>query len=537
MVARTTKAPLLWRGAHRVTEGKLVPDWHVSRDGTTTHRVALLRTMSTHSTSSRHALDSDYVRDQLVPRTVDVNGKTYHPAGEYVLYWMQSTHRLEENWALRAAIRTANRVNLPLVIHQGLDPTYPHASDRHHTFILQGARDTARDAAQRGLHYQFVLRRRRDDDRRVVDRLAARAYVVFTDLFPTAGIRERVARLGDRVTCRVLAIDSVCTVPSGTFTKAEFAARTIRPKLAKLIDHAIEPVTEGEPQVAVSDALRASLRDTIAAGGGLVPLPVATMSDDDIAREVAACEIDHTVPAVSLTGGSLAAEARWTHVLQDVLPRYDERRNEASDGDGTSRLSPYLHYGQLPSARLVREARAAGLSATSLDAFVQQVTTWRELAFNWCVRTPNFDRLEALPDWVQRTMAEHANDPRPHRYDLDELEAGTTGDRLWNASQHELVTQGVIHNYPRMLWGKTVLLWTESYEQARTWLFHLNDKYALDGRDPNSVGGIMWCLGLWDRPWGNKPIWGGIRPMVTSRAKLKFDVEGYVARVRGSRLL
>jgi deoxyribodipyrimidine photo-lyase len=488
-----------------------------------------------------HPLDADFVRDQLVPRTVDINGKAYHPAGEYVLYWMQSTHRLEENWGLRAAVRTANRLNLPLVVHQGLDPTYPHAADRHHTFILQGARDTARDAAARGLHYQFVLRRRRDDDRRVLDRLAARAYVVITDLFPTAGIRERVARFGDRVHCRVLAVDSVCTVPSGLFEKAEFAARTIRPKIARLIDHAIEPVTDDVPRVAVSDTLARSLRETVAEGGGLTALPLASMTDAEIALAVASCEIDHTVPAVSLAGGGRAADARWRAFLSSGLPGYAERRNEASEADGTTRLSPYLHYGQIPSARLVREARACagtnGVSTEDVDALVQQITTWRELSYNWCVRTPHFDALSALPDWIQRTMAEHAHDPRPQRYDLETLESATTGDRLWNASQHELVTQGIIHNYPRMLWGKTILLWTESYEQARTWMFHLNDKYALDGRDPNSVGGIMWCLGLWDRPWGNKPVWGGIRPMVTHRAKLKFDVEGYVSRVRGTRLL
>jgi deoxyribodipyrimidine photo-lyase len=484
-----------------------------------------------------HALEADYVRDQLVPRTVDVNGKAYRPDGAYVLYWMQSTHRLDENWGLRAAIRTANRLNLPVVIHQGLDPTYPHASDRHHTFILQGARDTARAAAARGLHYQFVLRRRRDDDRRVVDRLAARAYVVITDLYPTAGIRERVARFAERCDCRVLAIDSVCTVPSGLFAKAEFAARTIRPKLAKLIDHAIEPVDEGAPRVAVSETLRASLRQIIADGGGLAPLPLADMSDADIAREVAACEIDHTVPAVPLTGGSVAATARWQQFLTRHLAGYDEQRNEAGNGDGTSRLSPYLHVGHLPSAQLVRDARASGARAADIEAFVQQVTTWRELAFNWCVRTPHFDALTALPDWVQRTMADHLHDPRPVLYDLATLESARTGDRLWNAAQHELVQEGIIHNYPRMLWGKTILLWTESYEQARTWMFHLNDKYALDGRDPNSVGGIMWCLGLWDRPWGNKPVWGGIRPMVTHRARMKFDVEAYIGRVTGARLL
>jgi deoxyribodipyrimidine photo-lyase len=475
-----------------------------------------------------HPLASDYVRDQLVPRTVDLNGKAYHPDGEYVLYWMQSTHRLEENWALRAAIRTADRINRPLVIHQGLDPTYPHAADRHHTFILQGARETARRAERMGLHYHFVLRRRRDDDRRVVDRLAARAYVVFTDLFPTAGVAERSARFAARAGCRVLAVDGSCTVPSGLFPKAEWAARTIRPKLAKLLDHAIEPVADVTPRVPVSESLRASLRETLQCE----PLPVATMSDAEIAAEVARCEIDHAVGAVAgRTGGAAAAEARLARFVAGALPRYAEHRNEAGDPEGTSGLSPYLHYGHIAAAAVVRAARASGAPADSVDAFVQQVTTWRELSFNWCVRTPGFDTLAALPDWVQRTMAEHAGDPRPAPYDLDTLEAGATDDALWNAAQRELVTTGIIHNYPRMLWGKTMLLWTRDYEQARAWLFHLNDRWALDGRDPNSVGGIMWCLGLWDRPWGNKPVWGGIRPMATARAKLKFDVDAYVRRV------
>jgi len=491
-----------------------------------TRLLTLIATSLTHiPPCAVHLLDSDYVRDQLVPRTVDLNGKRYHADGEYVLYWMQSTHRLEENWALRAAIRTANRIDRPLIVHQGLDPTYLHASDRHHTFILQGARDTAQRAAALGLHYHFVLRASRDDDRRVVDRLAARAYVVFTDLFPTAGVHERSLRFADRASCRVLAIDSVCTVPSGVFTKAEWAARTIRPKIAKLLDHAIEEVEDGLPVVPVSDALRASVLTTIQ-----VPvLPIADMTDDDIASAIAACSIDHSVPAVAMRGGTSAAEVQLGGFVNRALQAYATRRNEASDETGTSSLSPYLHYGQIASARIVREARASGATGDNLDAFVQQATTWRELSYNWCVRTPGFDQLASLPDWIQRTMAEHEADDRAELYELPTLEAGETHDELWNAAQRQLVRTGLIHNYPRMLWGKTMLLWTRDYEQARSWLFHLNDKWALDGRDANSVGGIMWCLGLWDRPWGNKPIWGGIRPMVTSRAKLKFDVKKYVS--------
>ena len=472
-----------------------------------------------------HPLDSDFVRDQLVARTLDLNGKRYRSEGEYVLYWMQSTHRLDDNWALRAAIRTADRLNLPVVIHQGLDPTYAHASDRHHTFILQGARDTAREAERLGLYYQFVLRARRDDDRRVVDRLGSRAYLVFTDLFPTAGIRERSQRFAERCDCRVLAVDSVCTVPSGTFTTPEYAARTIRPKIAALLSNAIEPVIDHAPRVSVSDTLRASLRDTTRVS----VCDVATMSDQVIAELVRSCEIDHRVGVVAMQGGSRAAQVRWHSFLANDLAQYAERRGEAGDTTGTSGLSSYLHYGQISAARVVREARASEIPAASLDPFIQQITTWRELSYNWCVRTPAFDALSSLPAWIQRTMAEHVNDPRPVLYDLETLERAATGDELWNAAQRQLVHTGLIHNYPRMLWAKTVLLWTKDYEQARTWLFHLNDKYAIDGRDANSVGGIMWCLGLWDRPWGNKPIWGGIRPMVTSRAKFKFDVARYIS--------
>jgi deoxyribodipyrimidine photo-lyase len=481
-----------------------------------------------------HAIDSDFVRDQLVARTTDVNGRRTRPEGAYVLYWMQSTQRLHENWALRAAIRAADKVGKPLLVHQGLDPTYPHASDRHHHHILHAARDTAAAARTLGVPYQFVLRRRRDDDRRVLDRLAARAYCVVTDRFPTAGVDARTWRLGERVACRVLAVDGSCIVPSGLFPKAEWAARTIRPKLAKLRDPSLEPVEERAPRAPWTRALQALVDDTRAAE----PLPLDAWADDTtageaaaadaIAREIARSEIDHGVPPVhTFTPGARAAAARLDTFVRERLPEYTARRNEAAD-DHTSHLSPDLHYGHIAAAEVVRAALASDAPRADVDAFVDQVLTWRELAYNWCVRTPGFDRLDALPDWIRRTMAAHAGDPREETYTRDELDAAATDDALWNAAQRQLVRSGVIHNYARMLWGKQVVRWAPTYEDARAWLFHLNDRYALDGRDPNSVGGIMWCLGLWDRSWGNKPIWGGLRPMLTSRAKLKFDVGRYV---------
>jgi deoxyribodipyrimidine photo-lyase len=479
-------------------------------------------------TRSGHDLASDFVRDQLLQRTVELNGKRHNPEGEYVLYWMQASQRLDENWAYRAAVRAADKFGRPLVVHQGLDPTYPHASDRHHAFIIQGARDTAHRADELGVHYQFVLRHRRDDDRRVVDRLAARAYLVVTDLYPTAGIRERNERVASRVTCRMIAVDSFCTVPSGLFPGVEYAARTIRPKIARVLTHSLEHVDDHPPQRDPHPQLISSLRDTTQSttfdfSGDREAF------DTRLQRELARCEINHAVGVVALRGGSAAAHARLQHFVDgDGLASYAERQNEASHPESTSGLSPYLHHGQIASAHVVRAALESGSPVDSVDRFVQQVTTWRELSFNWCIRTRDFDQLSALPEWLQRSMAEHVDDTRPARYDLETLERGQTGDALWNAAQRQLLDTGVIHNYPRMLWGKTLILWTKDYEHAVRWAFHLNDKWALDGRDPNSVGGIMWCFGLWDRPWGNKPVWGGIRPMVTSRARLKFDVDSYV---------
>ncbi len=476
--------------------------------------------------STPHALDSDFVRDQLVPRTVDANNRRTQPDGEYVLYWMQSTQRLAENWALRAAIRAADKVGKPLVVHQGLDPTYPYASDRHSHHILHAARETARAAEQLGLHYQFVLRRTRDADRRVLDRLAQHAYLVVTDRFPTAGVDARTWRLAERVSCRVLAVESSCVVPSGLLTKAEWAARTIRPKLAKLRDFSLEAVEERLPRTPLPTAVRAMLAEATA----VEPLALHSLDSDTIARELSQCDIDHAVmPVHTFSPGAAAAASRLDTFVRERLPYYNERRNEAADHN-TSELSPDLHYGHIAAAAVVRAALSSDAPREDIDAFVDQVVTWRELSYNWCLHTPDFDQLNALPDWIQRTMAAHANDPRPESYTLAQLDAAQTDDALWNASQTELVQRGVIHNYARMLWGKQILRWAPTYEDARAWMFHLNDRYALDGRDPNSVGGIMWCLGLWDRSWGNKPIWGGLRPMLTSRAGKKFDVGRYVRK-------
>src|SRR4051812_8491011 len=465
-----------------------------------------------------HPIGSPYVRDQISLRTIALNEKRLQPDGDYILYWMQTTQRFEDNWALRMATLEADRVGKPLLIHQGLDPTQPFASARFHTFILQGAKELADRARERGLTYRFAIRRRRDDDRRVLARLAQRAAIVVTDLFPTAGVAARSQRLADRVNCRVVAVDSVGVVPAASFHREEYAARTIRPKLARLVEHSLEPVDDRPPKRTLPASVLASLE-----------VDWIDPSECDIDAEVARCEIDHTVRPVAARGGLTAARTRLRSFVEDGLLEYSERRRNPSDANGSSRLSPYVHYGMVSPLEIVRAVRD-GAPASASDAFLNEMLTWRELSLNFCLRNPHHASLLALPDWVHRSMRAHADDPREVTYTLDELERASTHDPIWNAGQRELLETGQMHNVVRMLWGKAVITWTRSYEEALASLIHLNNKYALDGRDPNSYAGIQWCFGKFDRPFAARPVWGTIRPMSLERARSKYRMSDYLNR-------
>ncbi len=455
---------------------------------------------------------------QLAERSLALNALRTDPEGEFVLYWMQSTHRLDDNWALRLAAQEADRLGLPMLIHQGLDPTYPYASDRVHTFVLEGARETARAARRRGLHYRFSLRRRRDDDRRVVDRLAARAALVVTDHYPTAGVHERSRRFAQRARCRVVAVDSAGVVPVSAFPRAEYGAFTIRRKLLHALEHYLQPVEDVAPRREPSPSLLRSLEDD-----GL------DLERMDIAAEVARCEIDHGVPPVALRAGSDAARARLDAFLRDGLRRYHERRREPADEDGSSRLSRWLHFGMISPAEVVR-AVVTHASGDALASFLDEMVVWRELALNHCWRATRPASLGTLPSWARATMASHERDRRPALYDRPTLERAASGDDLWNAAQRELLATGTMHNAVRQLWGKSVIPWSPTYRAALARLLYLNDRWALDGRDPNSVANILWCFGKFDRPFPERPIWGKIRPMSLERARHKMDTRAYIAR-------
>ncbi len=466
-----------------------------------------------------HALTSQFVRDQLTLRTAPLNDIRLQPEGDFVLYWMQSTQRLNENWALRAATLEADRLGKPLLVYQGLNPHYEFANDRTHAMILGNAVELAQRAEALGHSYVFHLRRRTQDYNRVVDKLASRAVLVITDAFPTAGIDARSARVAERVPCRMLAVESHAVVPAATFQKEEYAARTIRPKIARLRDLSLEPVQDVPPRKRLSAR---ALRE--------LDLDALDLTRVDVGAEIAQCEIDHAVDAIAATPPGLSAARERLHTFCDsALADYAERRNDPGDPDGSSRLSPYLHFGQIGAAEVARTVQERG-APEQVEKFFDELLTWRELSLNFCVRNPAFGTLDGLPNWVRENMARHAKDARDFVYDLATFEAAATHHPLWNAAQRELVATGSIHNVMRMYWGKYIVLWSATFEEALRIMITLNNKYSLDGRDPSSYGGIQWCLGKFDRPWQRRPVLGTIRYMSLDLAYKKFDARTYERR-------
>ncbi len=472
-----------------------------------------------------HPLGSPFVRDQLSIRTVTMNDKPLLAARAYVLYWMQSCQRLEDNWALRLATLESDRVNKPLLIHHGIDASDTYASARFLTFMLEGAQEMATRASVLGLTYRCSVSHGAAEDRQLLDRLARNAALVVTDQFPSDGVNERTAAAARRIDSRLLAVDSYGVVPSACFDREEYSARTIRPKYRKLLDVAAEAVQDRSPKRALPDALLASF-----------PFARTNVLACDVAAVASSWPVDQKVRPVGTRGGLVAARTRLHAFVADGLHDYSNRRLHPSDESGTSRLSPYLRYGMISPLEVVAAVRVSAPPAAG-NAYLDEALTWRELALNFCLRNPGHASLDALPAWARRTIIAHASDRREVTYSLAELESATTHDEVWNAGQRELVETGVMHPVMRMLWGKAVASWAPTCEEALAWMLHLNNKYALDGRDPASYAGAQWCLGKFDRPFAERRVLGVIRTMSLERARAKHDLGRYLARWQPERMV
>jgi len=451
-----------------------------------------------------------------------IDSHRVHAAGEpaprrgggHVLYWMQSTFRTRENHALDFAIEQANALRLPLVVYHGLRHDYPWANDRFHTFLLETAADLYAEFEALGIQYAFYLERGGDDaaTRRAAGRpspladLARRSALVVTDYYPTFVAPRQTRALRRKVETPVVAVDSATVVPIRYHDQAHATAVSFRRRVMAALPRYLEPWRGPELEV----------RDTVA----LEFEP--TRPNGDVSALVASCDIDHAVgPAPDIRGGPRAARQRLEHFLEAVLPSYADDRSDPNAA--TSRLSPYLHFGNISAAEVVRRVREAG-PADSAASFVDELVTWRELAFNFVHYDPRHRTAAAIPAWARQELRDGESDPRPALYTAEELETARTGDPLWNAAQTAYVRDGWMPNPLRMLWGKAVVQWTRTAEEALGVLEHLNNKYSLDGRDPSTYLNLQWVFGKFDRPFYRRPIYGTVRYMSLAAAGKKFDV-------------
>ncbi len=473
-----------------------------------------------------------------------VNKAQIHVDGEYVLYWMIAARRVSFNFALEHAAATARELGLPLVIFEGLRVDYRWASDRLHAFVLDGMADTGRRLACRPVTYYPYLEPEPGAGCGLLAALAARAAVVVTDDYPAFFLRRMVAAAGTKLNRRLEAVDGNGLLPMAAADREFATAYAFRRFLQRTL-----PTFLGD--MPLQDPLGDPLPAPVTLPNEVVERwPRATDGQLDRPRgAVASLPIDHNVHPANLRGGATAAEAALQEFLDLKLSSYLIKRN-LPDEEGSSGLSPYLHFGHMSSHQIFLElmtrerwtpedlspridGRRSGWwgARESTEAFLDQLITWRELGFNLCFHCEDHDRYSALPDWAQRTLHEHADDPREHLYSEDDLAASGTHDPLWNAAQRQLVREGRIHNYLRMLWGKKILKWSKHPEQALETMFELNNRYAIDGRDPNSSSGILWTLGRFDRAWGpERPIFGKVRYMSSANTARKLPVREYLTR-------
>jgi deoxyribodipyrimidine photo-lyase len=477
-------------------------------------------------------------------RVRHANDRPIRASGEYVLYWMQAARRLSHNHALDHALREARRLHRPLVVYEGLRLRYPWASARLHRFVLEGMRANAEAAARLGLPYWPWVERTAGEGRGLLVALAARAACVVTDDFPAFIVPAQIAALAAATDVAVVAVDANSIVPLSRLGPPVSAAAQLRPRIHRAFAEAWEHRAAARPRPPEQTAPTPPFE----------PAPL-----DDLDALLASLPLDRSVaPVPDTPGGTPAARRRLAEFVAHRLrgTAEDRSRPAAPAAAHQSGLSPYLHFGHIAIAEVAEAVLASSgdWSPAVLDphavgrregfycrdadvnAFLDEAITWRDLGFHWGLhwhwtRAADTASLErALPAWARRTLGAHAGDVRAFVYSREEWEAGATHDPLWNAAQRQLVATGTIHNYLRMLWGKKVLEWSRTPEDAYATLEHLNNRYALDGRDPNSYTGILWCFGLFDRPWApERPVLGSVRYMSSENTARKFKLAPYLA--------
>ncbi|MEM8709585.1 MAG: deoxyribodipyrimidine photolyase [Planctomycetota bacterium] len=467
--------------------------------------------------------------------------------GRYVVYWMLAQRRTRHNFGLQHAMERAREHGVGLVVLEALSCSYRWASDRMHAFAIEGMCDNRDALSSTAIEYYPYVEPAEDAGQGLHAALARHACLYVTDHWPCFHMPKWVEIVARDVEVAMETVDSCGILPVASIEKPFARAHDFRRQMHRQVYDALQDLPLPYPlKGAQLPAVEGSLPKDFEAR-----FPRADLD----AVDLSALPIDHGVaPVPHAPGGQTEALRRLDRFIDERLQNYLERNKP--EADAASGLSPWLHWGHVSSHEVfhrvaereswdpsaIEGARATGKRegwwgmSPEAESFLDELITWREVCFNTCQNRPrDYGKYESLPDFAKRTLAEHASDPRPQVYTLEEFEAAQTHDPLWNAAQNQLRRDGIIHNYLRMLWGKKILHWSESPQEAHRIMVELNNKYGLDGRDPNSWGGIMWTLGRYDRAWGpEREIFGKVRYMTSDNTARKVKVKSYVQEYAGT---
>lgn len=434
--------------------------------------------------------------------------------GDYVLYWMQQTQRAEHNHALEYAVQKANELGRPLLVVFGLTDDYPSANARHYAFMLEGLRDAQESLTRRGI--KFVVQKGAPSE--VALRLGQNASMIVSDgayLRPELSWRQRVAEEAGR---RVVRVESNVVVPVELASdRRETAARTLRPKIRRHLDEYLVELLPTEVE-------KASLGLRVEGGIDL----------SDIVAVLEGMNIDKSVEPLRhlYTGGLTAAKERLEVFIEKGLDGYARHRNQPQT-DHVSHMSKYLHFGHISPVYVALRIREANALREDVETYLEELIVRRELTINFCFYTSDYDSFSCIPDWARQTLKEHQVDEREHLYTREELEGARTHDPYWNAAMVEAIRTGYVHNHMRMYWGKKILEWSPSPEEAHETTLYLMDKYFLDGRDASTYANIAWVYGQHDRGFAERPVFGKVRYMSAGGLERKAKPKEYVEKVKG----
>jgi len=459
---------------------------------------------------------SSNLPSQLQERVLVLNDGRTQQQGEFVLYWAHHALRVNHNPALETAASLALQLGLPLLVYQGLGGRHRYNSDRHHRFILEAARDFGQQLSDVGLRLFFHL----PEDPLApgpLPGLLQRCAAVVSELFPVPPFRQWYQQhVRSFPGLPFLLVDASCILPMTLSERAPGRAFQFRNRYHDEISQ----------RVASGWVDHTSWPAPFSGDPGFVPFDLAS----NLSEAIAGCRIDHSIPAVVDTrGGTKEGYRRWAQFLQNGLNRYHQLRNDATQPEGVSRLSAYLHYGCVSPFRIAQEAVAQG--GEGAEKFLDELLTWRELSHHFCHHTEALETLEAIPGWARESLAAQQSVPRDATYDWEKLSRGKSGNPLWDLAQRSLLRRGELHNNVRMTWGKAFLPWVQTTSRALKLMIDLNHRFALDGNDPNSYGGILWCLGQFDRAFPAGPVFGKVRQRSIARHASRLDLSRYAALV------